>query len=52
MASISLYLDTRAKSKSGLYTIKIAIRNGKSSFLLPTAIRILLENILMRFCTK
>lgn len=44
MASISLYLDTRAKSKSGLYTIKIAIRNGKSSFLLPTAIRIYKEN--------
>lgn len=44
MASISLYLDTRAKSKSGLYTIKISIRNGKSSYFIPTAIRITKDN--------
>ena len=44
MASISLYLDKRAKSKTGLYRVKISIRNGKSSYFIPTEIKIKKEN--------
>ncbi len=44
MARISLYLDTRAESKSGLYRVKISVRNGNSSFFIPTEVRIAKEN--------
>ena len=44
MASISLYLDKRVKSKTGLYRIKISIRNGKSSYFIPTEIKVKEEN--------
>ena len=44
MASISLYLDKRVKSKTGLYRVKISIRNGKSSYFIPTEIKVKEEN--------
>lgn len=40
MANISLYLDTRTRSKSGLYRVKIAVRNGQSAFFIPTNVKI------------
>lgn len=44
MARISLYLDTRAESKSGLYRVKISVRNGSTAFFIPTEVRIAKEN--------
>lgn len=40
MAKISLYLDTRTKSKDEVYTVKIAVRNKKSVFYIPTSVRV------------
>lgn len=44
MAKISLYLDTRSESKSGLYRLKISVRNGNTAHFIPTEVRIAKEN--------
>lgn len=44
MAAISLYLDARTKSKSGVYPVKFSVRNGKSSFFIPTNVKVKPEN--------
>ena len=38
MAKINLYLDARAKNKSGKYCVKIVIRHNNTSSMIPTVV--------------
>ena len=38
MAKINLYLDARAKNKSGKYCVKIVIRHNNTSSMIPTSV--------------
>ncbi len=44
MAVISLYLDSRKKNKTGLYPVKVAVRNGNTSYFIPTNVKVSPDN--------